>query len=84
MPGALFKPGDFLELSMLKKALVLVASAATAVGAFAQTTAIDYSATITPLKDAQSSYSTVMIGLAVAAVSIMIGIKWVKRARGAA
>ena len=54
--------------------------------AMAQTTptGTDYSSAIEGLVTSQASYSTVMIGLAIAAVGIMIGVKWVKRAKGAA
>ena len=31
-----------------------------------------------------SGYSTVMFAIAIAAVGILIGVKWIKRARGAA
>lgn len=69
---------------MLKKVLVLAASAAASVAAFADTAPVDYTTFITPIKDAQSTYGPVMAGIAVAAVGIMIGIKWIKRARGVA
>lgn len=36
------------------------------------------------LAGTSAAYGPVMFGLAVAAVGIMIGVKWIKRARGAA
>ena len=41
-------------------------------------------AAVTALQGAIGSYGPVMFGLAVAAVGVMIGVKWIKRARGAA
>lgn len=39
---------------------------------------------ITTLSATNASYGPVMFGLAIAAVGVMIGVKWIKRARGAA
>lgn len=62
---------------------VVLASSALATGAvFAQTP--DASAQVTSLITSQAAYATSMFGLALAAVGIMIGVKWIKRARGAA
>ena len=41
-------------------------------------------AAVTALQGSIGSYGPVMFGLAVAAVGVMIGVKWIKRARGAA
>lgn len=58
----------------------LVASA----GAMAQTTPPDASTQLAALVTGQASYATNMFALALAAVGIMIGVKWIKRGRGAA
>lgn len=39
---------------------------------------------VTALQGTIGSYGPVMFGLAVAAVGVMVGVKWIKRARGAA
>lgn len=39
---------------------------------------------VTELQGTIGSYGPVMFGLAIAAVGVMIGVKWIKRARGAA
>lgn len=39
---------------------------------------------VTSLSTSSTGYGPVMFGLAVAVVGIMIGVKWIKRARGAA
>ena len=39
---------------------------------------------VTQLQGTIGSYGPVMFGLAIAAVGVMIGVKWIKRARGAA
>ena len=41
-------------------------------------------AAVTQLQASIGSYGPVMFGLAIAAVGVMIGVKWIKRARGAA
>lgn len=70
---------------MFKKLLAATVALVTSVASFAQTAApVDYTTYITPIKDAQASYGPIMAGIAVAAVGIMIGIKWIKRARGVA
>lgn len=39
---------------------------------------------VTQLQGTVAGYGPVMFGLAIAAVGVMIGVKWIKRARGAA
>lgn len=39
---------------------------------------------ITALRAEMGNYGPVMFGLAIVAVGVMIGVKWIKRARGAA
>jgi len=41
-------------------------------------------ASVNQLKTEMGDYSGAMFGLAVVSVGIMIGVKWIKRARGAA
>lgn len=41
-------------------------------------------AQISEITAGQSAYATVMFGLALAAVGILVGVKWIKRGRGAA
>lgn len=41
-------------------------------------------AAITALRTEMGDYGPVMFGLAIVAVGVMIGVKWIKRARGAA
>ena len=64
--------------------LALVALAAP-LASFAQSTAAADGATaVTSLVAGQSGYLASMIALALAGVGIMIAVKWVKRAKGAA
>jgi hypothetical protein len=44
----------------------------------------DALAAVGSLTTGQAAYGPVMFGLAIAAVGIMVGLKWIKRARGAA
>ncbi len=39
---------------------------------------------VTALRTEMGNYGPVMFGLAVVSVGVMIGVKWIKRARGAA
>lgn len=39
---------------------------------------------VTQLQSTIGSYGPVMFGIAVAAVGVMVGVKWIKRTRGAA
>lgn len=50
----------------------------------AQTAPADALAAVTSLSDSAAGFGPVMFGLAVTVVGIMIGVKWIKRARGAA
>jgi len=75
---------------MFKKIAAFFVGVAVALGlgmssAMAQVTApTDATAQIQALVTGQAEYLTVMFALAFAAVGIMIGVKWIKRARGAA
>lgn len=44
----------------------------------------DATAMVTEITGKQSGYATVMFSLALTAVGILVGVKWIKRARGAA
>lgn len=44
----------------------------------------DALAAVTSLSTSSTGFGPVMFGLAVSVVGIMIGVKWIKRARGAA
>ena len=59
----------------------LVLSAAASAQASNPTSGVD---AVTQLQGTIGNYGPVMFGLAVAAVGVMIGVKWIKRARGAA
>lgn len=59
----------------------LVLSTVASAQATNPTTGVD---AVTALQGTIGSYGPVMFGLAVAAVGVMIGVKWIKRARGAA
>lgn len=41
-------------------------------------------AAVTALRTEMGNYGPVMFGLAIVSVGVMIGVKWIKRARGAA
>lgn len=63
---------------------VAVGSLAAAGGAFAQAAAGSAEAALGTLTGSTAAYGPIMYGLAIAAVGIMVGVKWIKRARGAA
>ena len=66
-------------------ATALVVVGALPVTSFAQSTAAtDGAAAVTGLVAGQAGYLAGMIALALASVGILIAVKWVKRARGAA
>ncbi|MEO6601771.1 MAG: hypothetical protein ABIQ16_17975 [Polyangiaceae bacterium] len=65
----------------------LAAAGALSLGAIAPAFAVDPTDALTAigtLTTGQAGYGPVMFGLAIAAVAIMVGVKWVKRAKGAA
>lgn len=64
--------------------LGLVAAALAPLSAFAVDTVPDASAQITAITTGQAGYTTVMFALALTSVGIMVGIKWIKRGKGAA
>ena len=52
--------------------------------AFAVPTLPDATAELTAISTGITSYSTVMFLIAITAVGIMVGVKWIKRGKGAA
>lgn len=70
------------------KAASLTTSVATTLGivgtAQAQTAPTDALAAVTTLSTSATGFGPVMWGLAVTVVGILIGVKWIKRAKGAA
>lgn len=69
----------------VRSGALAVGSAALSVAAFAQTSTLpDATAQIGEITTKQGSYATVMFALALAAVGILVGVKWIKRGRGAA
>ena len=66
-----------------KLALMAIPSVAMATAARAEDPATALAA-IQTLSGQAAGYAPVMFGLAVAVIGIMIGIKWIKRAKGAA
>lgn len=68
------------------QALALVTGLGLSAAAMAQTAPAIPDATdmITNITGKQSGYATVMFALALTAVGILVGVKWIKRARGAA
>jgi hypothetical protein len=60
-----------------------VATLGAAASSFAADPA-DALAAVTSLSTSSTGFGPVMFGLAVTVVGIMIGVKWIKRARGAA
>lgn len=67
-----------------RKGSMALATLGASAGAFAQASVPDASAQIQSIANGQGAYATVMFGLALAAVGIMVGVKWIKRGRGAA
>ena len=67
------------KLSTAAGALVL--SAAASAQASNPTSGVD---AVTQLQGTIGGYGPVMFGLSIAAVGVMIGVKWIKRAKGAA
>lgn len=64
---------------------IIAATAVASVSAFAQTAnPTDAVAAVTSLQGSSTGFGPVMFGLAVTVVGIMIGVKWIKRAKGAA
>lgn len=70
--------------NLTRKGSVALATLGASVGAFAQASVPNASTQIQAIADGQGAYATVMFGLALAAVGIMVGVKWIKRGRGAA
>lgn len=74
-----------LRHNALKLATVSTAALVAAGNALATAPTIpDGTAMITAISDKQGGYATVMFTLAVIGVGIMVGVKWIKRGRGAA
>lgn len=71
----------------MNKTLARVAATAGAIGAMGAAHAADPAdalAAMTTLSTSATGFGPVMFGLAVTVVGIMIGVKWIKRAKGAA
>ncbi len=65
--------------------LAVVASSVIAAGqALAQTAPTTGVEAVKFVKDSMGDYGPAMFGLAIVSVGIMIGVKWIKRAKGAA
>jgi len=77
-------------LMKLKSKAALLGASAIGVGAVAQpafadgVTLPDATAQLTAITTSVGTYSTVMFAIAITAVGIMVGVKWIKRGRGAA
>lgn len=72
------KKQKFARLSAIAAGVLVAASSAHAVDP------ADAMAAVTSLSTSSAGFGPVMFGLAVSVVGIMIGVKWIKRARGAA
>lgn len=71
--------------NLARKGSVALATLGASVAAFAEGAALpDATAQIAEITSKQAGYATVMFGLALAAVGILVGVKWIKRGRGAA
>lgn len=72
--------------TIARKGFVALATLGASVAAFAQSAPAlpDASAQIQAITTAQGGYATVMFALALTAVGILVGVKWIKRGRGAA
>lgn len=70
--------------NLTRKGFVALSTLGASVAAFAQASVPDASSQIQAIADKQGAYATVMFGLALAAVGILVGVKWIKRGRGAA
>lgn len=71
----------------MKAKLARLAALASVTLASASAFAVDpetAQAALTSVSASNTGYGPVMFGLAVTAVGIMVGVKWIKRARGAA
>lgn len=73
-------------MKTLARASLLLGSVVAAGSAMAQAAADPVSAiaAVTSLQGSATGFGPVMFGLAIAVVGIMIGVKWIKRAKGAA
>ena len=72
-------------MKFLQRAGVALASLFLSGMALAQTSTLPSATSqIGEVTTNQAGYATVMFALALAAVGIMVGVKWIKRARGAA
>lgn len=70
--------------NIARKGSVALATLGASVASFAQAVLPDASTQIQAITDAQAGYATVMFALALTAVGILVGVKWIKRGRGAA
>lgn len=71
--------------NIARKGSVALATLGASVAAFAEGSTIPSAAAqISEITAQQSGYATVMFALALTAVGILVGVKWIKRGRGAA
>lgn len=72
--------------NLARKGSVALATLGASVAAFAEggSTIPSAAAQISEITAQQSGYATVMFALALTAVGILVGVKWIKRGRGAA
>lgn len=71
--------------NLARKGSVALATLGASVASFAQAAGLpDATAQIGEITAKQGAYATVMFALALAAVGILVGVKWIKRGRGAA
>lgn len=73
-----------INLSRKYGARLAVAGGAVATGSAFAADPTDALAAVTSLSTSSAGFGPVMFGLAVTVVGIMIGVKWIKRAKGAA
>jgi len=71
------------KASLARNGALLSGGALAAASSFAADP-VDALAAVTSLSGAATGFGPVMFGLAVTVVGIMIGVKWIKRAKGAA
>lgn len=71
--------------NLARKGSVALATLGASVAAFAQEATLPSAAAqISEITAQQSGYATVMFALALTAVGILVGVKWIKRGRNAA
>jgi hypothetical protein len=78
------KPVRFKGVFQMKAKLAALAALSTVSGLSFAADPADALAAVTGLSTSATGFGPVMFGLAVTVVGIMIGVKWIKRAKGAA